>query len=115
MSSRPSSSVLPVTQTQGGVKKTDHLLRWIVVALLIVSVVVTTVYTALSIYIATQLVYVPQKPLYTTPASLGLQFIYVTFPSRVAQVQFKGWYIPCVLRDGSLTSQRTTIVFHASS
>src|SRR5205823_5450570 len=112
MSSRPSSSVLPVTQTQGGVKKTDHLLRWIVVALLIVSVVVTTVYTALSIYIATQLVYVPQKPLYATPASLGLQFKYVTFPSRVDQVQLKGWYIPGVLPNGHLTSQRTIIMVH---
>src|SRR5436305_12255394 len=114
MSSRPPSSVLPVTQPQGGVKKTDRLLRWIVVVLLIVSVIVTTVYTALSIYIATQLVYVSQKPLYATPASLGLQFKYVTFPSRVDQVQLKGWYIPGVLPDGTLTSQRTIIVVHGN-
>jgi len=100
------------TQPQGGVKKTDRLLRWIVVALLIVSVIVTVAYTALSIYIATQLVYVPQKPLYATPASLGLQFKYVTFPSRVDNVQLKGWYIPGVLPDGKLTSQRTIIVVH---
>ena len=80
MSSHPSSSVVPVTQSQGGVKKTDRLLRWVVVALLIVSIIVTTAYTALSIYIATQLVYKPQTPIYATPASLGLQFKYVTFP-----------------------------------
>jgi len=103
---------MPVTQPQGGVKKTDRLLRWIVVALLIVSVIVTTAYTALSIYIATQLVYAPQKPIYATPASLGLQFKYVTFPSRIDQVQLKGWYIPGVLPDGSLTSQRTIIMVH---
>jgi pimeloyl-ACP methyl ester carboxylesterase len=112
MSSRPPSSVVPITQPQGGVKKTDRLLRWIVVALLIVSVIVTTAYTALSIYIATQLVYVPQKPIYATPASLGLQFKYVTFPSRVDHVQLKGWYIPGVLPNGNLTSQRTIIMVH---
>jgi uncharacterized protein len=114
MSSRPPSSVLSVTQPQGGVKKTYRLLRWIVVALLIVSVIVTTTYTAISIYIATQLVYAPQKPLYATPASLGLQFKYVTFPSRVDQVQLKGWYIPGVLPDGNLTSQRTIIMVHGN-
>ncbi len=105
---------MPVTQPQGGVKKTGRLLRWIVVALLIVSVIVTTAYTALSISIATQLVYVPQKPLYATPASLGLQFKYVTFPSRIDHVQLKGWYIPGVLPNGKLTSQRTIIVVHGT-
>src|SRR6266496_1320401 len=114
MSSRSPSSVMPVTQSQGGVKTTGRLLRWIVLALLIVSVIVTMAYTALSIYIATQLVYVPQKLLYATPASLGLQFKYVTFPSRVDQVQLKGWYIPGVLPDGKLTSQRTLIVVHGT-
>jgi pimeloyl-ACP methyl ester carboxylesterase len=82
--------------------------------LLIISVIVTTAYTALSVYIATQLVYVPQKPIYATPASLGLQFKYVTFPSRVDQVQLKGWYIPGVLPDGKLTSQRTIIMVHGN-
>jgi len=105
---------MPVTQPQGGVKPTGRLLRWIVVALLIVSVIVTMAYTALSIYIATQLVYVPQKLLYATPASLGLQFKYVTFPSRVDQVQLKGWYIPGVLPDGNVTSQRTIIMVHGT-
>src|SRR5947209_9459394 len=114
MSSRPPSIVMHITQPQVGVKKTDRLLRWIVVALLIVSVIVTTAYTALSIYIATQLVYAPQKPIYATPASLSLQFKYVTFPSQVDQVQLKGWYIPGVLPDGTLTSQRTIIVVHGN-
>src|SRR6266581_6464223 len=114
MSSRSPSFVMHVTQYQEGVKKTDRLLRWIVVALLIVSVIVAAAYTALSIYIATQLVYVPQKPLYATPASLGLQFKYVTFPSRVDHVQLKGWYIPGVLPNGNLTSQRTIIMVHGT-
>ena len=114
MSYHPPASVVPVTQPQGGVKKTDRLLRWVVVALLIVSVIVTTAYTALSIYIATQLVYMPQTPIYATPASLGLQFKYVTFPSRIDQVQLKGWYIPGVLPNGNLTSQRTIIMVHGT-
>ena len=114
MTSHPPSFVMPVTQPQGVVKKTDQLLRWIVVALLIVSVIVTTIYTALSIYISTQLVYVPQKPIYATPASLGLQFKYVTFPSRIDQVQLRGWYIPGVLPNGNLTSQRTIIMVHGT-
>lgn len=114
MSSHLPASVVPVTQPQGGVKKTDRLLRWVVVALLIVSVIVTTAYTALSIYIATQLVYKPQTPIYATPASLGLQFKYVTFPSRIDQVQLKGWYIPGVLPNGNLTSQRTIIMVHGT-
>ncbi|HYX48835.1 MAG TPA: alpha/beta fold hydrolase, partial [Ktedonobacteraceae bacterium] len=114
MSSYPPSSVAPVTQPQRGVKKTDRLLRWVVITLLVVSVVVTTAYTALSIYIATQLVYVPQKPLYATPASLGLQFKYVTFPSRIDQVQLRAWYIPGVLPGGKLTTQRTIIMVHGT-
>ncbi len=114
MSYHPPASVVPVTQPQEGVKKTDRLLRWVVVALLIVSVIVTTAYTALSIYIATKLVYVPQTPIYATPASLGLQFKYVTFPSRIDQVQLKGWYIPGVLPNGNLTSQRTIIMVHGT-
>src|SRR5206468_7124203 len=114
MSSRPPSSVLPVTQPQGGVKRTDRLLRWIVVALLIVSVIVTMAYTALSIYIATKLVYVPQKPLYATPASLGLQFKYVTFPSRVDHILLRGWFIPGVLPNGKMTTQRAIVFVHGA-
>lgn len=114
MSSRLPSSVMPYTQPRGGVNKTGRLLRWVVLALLIVSVTVTTAYTALSIYIATKLVYVPQKPIYATPASLGLQFKYVIFPSRIDHVQLKGWYIPGVLPNGKLTSQRTIIMVHGT-
>jgi uncharacterized protein len=114
MSSRSPSSIMPVSRSQGGVTKTNRLLRWMVVGLLIVSVIVITAYTALSIYIATKLVYVPQKPIYATPASLGLQFKYVTFPSREDQVQLKGWFIPGVLPNGNLTAQRTIIMVHGT-
>ena len=114
MSSRPPSSVVLIAQPQGDVKRTNRLLRRVVVALLIASVLATTAYTALSIYIATQLAYVLQKPPYATPASLGLQFKYVTFPSRIDQMQLKGWYIPGVLPNGKLTTQRTIIMVHGT-
>jgi uncharacterized protein len=91
---------------------TGRLLRWVVVTLLIVSGAATLAYSALSIYIATQLVYVSQKSIAATPASLGLQFQYVTFPSRIDQVQLRGWFIPGVLPGGRLTSQRTIIMVH---
>jgi len=89
-------------------------LRRIVVVLLIISTVLTVLYVALSLYIATQLVYVPQKPLYATPASLGLQFQNITFPSRVDQIQLRGWFIPGVLPNGKLTTQRTIVFVHGT-
>ncbi|HEY6407603.1 MAG TPA: alpha/beta hydrolase [Ktedonobacteraceae bacterium] len=94
--------------------KAKRGLRRIVVVLLIISTVLTVLYVALSLYIATQLVYVPQKPLYATPSSLGLQFQNVTFPSRVDHVQLRGWLIPGVLPNGKLTTQRTIIFVHGT-
>ncbi|HEV2583859.1 MAG TPA: alpha/beta hydrolase [Ktedonobacteraceae bacterium] len=94
--------------------RTGRLFRRVIVALLIVSGMVTLAYSTLSIYIATQLVYVPPTPIYATPASLGLQFKDVTFPSRVDQVQLRGWFIPGVLSGGRLTAQRTIVVVHGS-
>src|SRR5689334_20191170 len=69
MAAQPSSSISPIAQRQGGVNKSDRVLRWVVIVVLVISLVVTAAYSALSIYIATQLVYVPQKPIYATPAS----------------------------------------------
>lgn len=112
MSTHSFSPVVPAVQPREGVKKLDRLVHWVVVTLLVVSLIVATAYTALSIYIATQLVYAPQTPLYATPALLGLQFKYVTFPSRIDKVQLQGWFIPGVLSNGKLTSQRTIIMVH---
>jgi uncharacterized protein len=95
-----------VTTTEG------HRVHRVIVTLLTISAILTFAYSALSIYIATQLVYVPQKPIYATPASLGLTFQYVTFPSREDHLQLRGWFIPGVLSSGRLTSQRTIIMVH---
>jgi uncharacterized protein len=95
-----------VTTTEG------HRVRRVIVTLLTISAILTFTYSTLSIYIATQLVYVPQKPIYATPASLGLTFRDVTFPSREDHLQLRGWFIPGVLSSGRLTSQRTIIMVH---
>ncbi len=87
--------------------------RWVAV-LLILPAVLTFSYTAISIYIATQLVHKRQIPLKATPASLGLQYKEVTFPSREDHLQLRGWFIPGVLPSGQLTSQRTILMVHGT-
>src|SRR5437588_12754924 len=111
MLSSSSPPAVPITQVAA---KTGRGIRRLVTSLLIISALLTTVYSALSIYIATRLVYAPQKPLYSTPAALGMQFKYVTFPSREDHVQLQGWFIPGVLPNGNLTSQRTIVFVHGS-
>ena len=93
---------------------TGRLFRRVIVALLIISGLLTLAYSAVSLYIATQLVYAPQQPIDATPASLGLQFRDVTFPSRVDHLQLRGWFIPGVLPSGRLTAQRTIIAVHGT-
>ena len=89
--------------------------RRFVAVLLALSVVLTAVYTAISINIASQLVQTTRVPLYATPASLGLQYKDITFSSREDHIQLSGWFIPGVLPNGSLTTQRTIIVVHGNN
>lgn len=88
------------------------VLRRVVIWLLVLSSVLTFAYAGLSTFIATQLAYVSPKPLYATPASLGVGYHDVTFLSRYDHVRLSGWYIPGVLPDGKLTTQRTIIMVH---
>ena len=99
---------------RAGTRNVGRGARILVATLLIVSALVTTLYVGLSLYISTQLAYVPQTSLYATPAKFGMQFRDVTFPSRVDQVQLKGWFIPGVLPNGKQTAQRTIIVVHGN-
>lgn len=116
MSSRSSfeapstSSSLPVT----GKKTSGRGAGLPVTILLVISTVLITAYVAISLYISTQLVYVTQKALYATPASLGLKFQSVTFASRDDHIQLRGWFIPGVLPNGNLTAQRTIIMVHGA-
>ena len=82
--------------------------------LLALATVLTMSYAAVGIYIATQVEVMPRMPLTTTPASFGLQYKDVTFPSRGDGLQLKSWFIPGVLPNGQLTSQRTIIVLHGN-
>src|SRR5438270_3855229 len=99
---------------RAGTRNVGRGARILVATLLIVSALVTTLYVGLSLYISTQLAYVPQTPLYATPAKFGMQFRDVTFPSRIDQVQLKGWFIPGLLSNGKLTVQRTIIIVHGN-
>src|SRR2546423_15667634 len=100
MSSQPSSSVTPVTQNKPKATTNGRKWRVMVGVLLIISGLLTSTYAALSLYIATQLVYVAQKPLYSNPAAFGLNYQKVTFPSREDPLQLPGWAIPGGLPNG---------------
>ncbi len=114
MSPRTSPPVASIPPIANKSTKAGRGFRRLVAALLTLSVVLTGSYAAISIYIATQLVYPPQVPLYATPASLGLQYKDVTFPSREDHLQLQGWFIPGVLPNDGLTAERTIIVVHGN-
>lgn len=93
-------------------KSHGRLVRWLMVALLLVVCLLAFGYAGISTYIATKLIYEPQMPLAGTPSKYGLVFHYVTFPAREDGIQLKGWFIPGVLPDGRLTVDRTIILIH---
>ena len=84
--------------------------RSFVAVVLALAVMFTVGYAAISIYVATHMIQTTRVPLYATPASLGLQYKDVTFLSREDHFQLSGWFIPGVLPNGSLTTQRTIII-----
>ncbi len=110
----PSSSVVTSAPPPTVAKTTGRNSPRFVAVLLLLSGILTLAYVVISFYIATVLVYVPQKPLYSTPATFGLQYHNVTFPSREDRVQLRGWFIPGVLPNGTLTAHRTIIMVHGS-
>ena len=103
----------PTTPATTGMHKSTQAgrgFRRCVAVLLSLAIVLTIGYTAISIYAATQVVQTTRVPLYATPASLGLQYKDVTFLSREDHFQLSGWFIPGVLPNGSLTTQRIIII-----
>lgn len=91
-----------------------HRFRKLIVALLIVSELLTFSYASLSVYIATRVAYIPPKPITQTPAAYGLEYKSVSFPSRIDHLKLRGWFIPGVLSDGRLTADRTLILVHGT-
>jgi uncharacterized protein len=99
---------------QATLKGNARLLRRLTLSLLVVTGVVSFGYAGISAVIATQLIYVPQKLPVADPGSMGLSFKNIVFPSRDDHVPLQGWFIPGVLPDGRLTTQRTIIVVHGT-
>ncbi|MEA2669544.1 MAG: uncharacterized protein QOJ33_2478 [Chloroflexota bacterium] len=90
------------------------LVRRAVAALLVVVGLLTLGYVSISSYIAEQLVYEAPKPIVSTPANLGLHFASVIVPSRDDHISLKGWFIPGILPDGRLTTDRMIVVVHGT-
>lgn len=111
MTTQPSASAPPAVDKS---TRTGRRWRGLVAVLLTLSAVLTFGLAAIAIYIAKRLAYTSQVPPYVTPASLDLHYKDVTFPSRVDHIQLRGWFIPGVLPNGSLTTQRTIIFVHGT-
>ncbi|HLG61943.1 MAG TPA: alpha/beta hydrolase [Ktedonosporobacter sp.] len=84
------------------------VVRW----LLLISGLLSLLYTSISVGVAIGVVYGPPQPVVQTPAAFGLPFRNVTFTSREDHLALRGWFIPGVLPDGRLTSERTLILVH---
>jgi fermentation-respiration switch protein FrsA (DUF1100 family) len=65
-------------------------------------------------YVAHQVEFSPPLPITQTPASFGLSYRDVTFPSRTDHLLLRGWFIPGVLPDGRPTAQRVVIMVHGT-
>lgn len=106
------TALAPPQRTRRGAS--FRLARRVVVAWLAVMGLVTVSYAGLSAYVMSRLVYAPPSPIMETPASRGLTYHDVTFPARDDHVALRGWLIPGVLPDGSLTVHRTIIMVHGT-
>jgi fermentation-respiration switch protein FrsA (DUF1100 family) len=86
----------------------------IIKVFLILSGVLAFIYAAGSIYLTIILAYRTPLPITRTPASLGLSYRSVTFPSRDDHLLLRGWFIPGILPNGQLTVERVVIQVHGS-
>ena len=69
-------------------------------------------YLGTSFFVAAQMVYAQPKAITETPAALGMNYRDVTFLSRQDHLLIRGWFMPGVLPDGHLTTERTIIMVH---
>jgi uncharacterized protein len=86
--------------------------RKLIVALFIGLEVLMLCYVGISFFVATQLAYAKPKAITETPAALGLNYRDVSFLSRQDHLLLRGWFMPGVLPDGKLTTERTIIMVH---
>jgi pimeloyl-ACP methyl ester carboxylesterase len=64
-----------------------------VITIVITIAAILAVYLAISAYIAHSIMKVPRLPLGDNPASVGLSYEDVAFPSRIDKLTLRGWYI----------------------
>jgi fermentation-respiration switch protein FrsA (DUF1100 family) len=93
-------------------KRKSRRTRKFIVAFLIMMEVLILSYVGISFFIATQLAYAQPKAITETPAELGLNYRDVSFPSRQDHLLLRGWFMPGVLPNGQLTTERTIIMVH---
>jgi alpha-beta hydrolase superfamily lysophospholipase len=75
------------------VNKTAVIIKgWVMVIAIVISALLVA-YLGISWYIAHSVMRVPRLPLGDTPASVGLAYEDVSFPSRTDKLTLKGWYI----------------------
>lgn len=104
---------MPVSPSQRGGKPRRGW-RWLITFLIACGLLAFS-YASASIYMATQIVDSTARPLGSqTPAEFGLAYRDVTFFSREDRVSLRGWFIPGVLPNGRLTTDRTLIVLHGN-
>jgi len=117
MSLRPTmkTASTPAVSRISSSRDSGHRLRKGIVAFFMLSGLLTFCYAGLSAYIAMRAENVPPVPITRTPATCGLKYRDVTFYSRVDHVRLRGWFIPGVLPNGKLTSQRTVIMVHGTN
>ncbi len=86
--------------------------RMLIVAFFIALEALILGYLGISFFVASQMVYAKPKAITETPAALGLNYRDVTFLSRQDHVLLRGWFMPGVLPNGQLTTERTIIMVH---
>ena len=87
-------------------------LRRVVVTCLVIATLLAMAYAGISILVASKLAYGKPSPITRTPETFGLKYRDILFPSRVDGLELKGWFIPGVLPDGQLTTDRVIITAH---
>jgi fermentation-respiration switch protein FrsA (DUF1100 family) len=93
-------------------KRKGRLVHKLFMAFLIALEVLTFSYVGISFLVTTQVAYAQPKAITKTPADLGLSYRDVSFLSREDHLLLRGWFIPGVLPNGHLTTERTIIMLH---
>ena len=93
-------------------KRKSRRMRKLIIALFISLEVLILSYIGISFFVATQMAYAQPKAITETPAALGLNYRDVSFLSRQDHLLLQGWFMPGVLPNGQLTTERTIIMVH---